>query len=87
MENVLLDENFDIKITDFGFSGINTDSLNRHRGTLGYMSPEILERRRFSGQAYDIFAACVILYILITGHPPFNSATSKDLHYNRIKSG
>ena len=85
LENILLDEQFDIKITDFGFSGINTELLNRHRGTIGYMTPEILARRNFSGQAYDIFAACVVLYMLITGHRPFMEASSTDLHYKMIK--
>jgi len=35
LENIPLNKQFEIKITDFGFSGINTEHLNRHRGTLG----------------------------------------------------
>lgn len=45
-ENMLLDENFDLKITDFGFStlcysGTTQMKLRDSLGTVGYMAPEL----------------------------------------------
>lgn len=40
------------------------------KGTIGYMSPELI-LMNYCSKAADIFAAGVILYILLCGRPPF----------------
>lgn len=40
------------------------------------MAPEILEQRPYRGTAVDIFAAGVILFIMITGTMPFKNQAS-----------
>lgn len=40
-ENLLLDEDYSLKIADFGFSMKCTHPITRKVGTEGYMSPEI----------------------------------------------
>ena len=47
-DNLLVDQNFDIKITDFGFSTkiFIEKKLKTHfdqKGTTGYMAPEIID--------------------------------------------
>jgi len=48
----------------------------RLRGTIGYMAPEIIVRRQYTPAA-DVWAAGVVLYILLAGYPPFHSASNR----------
>jgi serine/threonine protein kinase len=48
------------------------------------MAPEILMKQEYSGSKADIFAAGIILFIMITGHLPFIKATQTDSHYKFV---
>ena len=81
----MLDSNFNLKVADFGFSSNKT--LNKTRmGTDGYMAPEIYMGHKYSGQAVDLFAAGIVLFIMVTQHPPFTKATPKDQLYKAISA-
>jgi serine/threonine protein kinase len=44
LENILIDEQLNLKIADFGFACYKSiDSLKSYRGTMTYMAPEIKE--------------------------------------------
>jgi len=44
LENILIDDNLNLKLADFGFAVYkNIDTLNSYRGTMTYMAPEIKE--------------------------------------------
>lgn len=88
-ENIFLDENFILKIGDFGFSKYidtksNDGKLKTQLGTTGYQSPELLEGKEYNGEANDIFACGVILFILSCAYPPFREARVKDTWYKHI---
>ena len=88
-ENLLFDSEFNLKIADFGFAAptVGKDGkgfLLTKLGTESYMSPEIHAKKPYVGTAADIFAAGIILFIMITGHPPFSRAMPTDNFYKFI---
>lgn len=79
MENVLLNDKFGIKLTDFGFAKLlqEGERLFDLCGTLSYLAPEMIKSSMGVNQAgygveVDMWACGVLLYTLITGHPPFS---------------
>jgi len=61
-----------LKLADFGLSQKVNEPLYMVCGTLAYVSPEILTEEGY-GVKIDIWAAGVILYILLCGFPPFEN--------------
>jgi len=83
---LLLDENLNLKIADFGFSAPldGTDRsgyLTTLLGTLNYMAPEILLGMPYKGMSVDIFSCAVILFVMVTNAFPFNKAAPDDKFY------
>lgn len=79
LENILLEDRHDndstfnaFKITDFGYAKHmnEQDVFQNPAGTLGYVAPEVLEKREY-GPACDVWSAGVVLYTLLAGYPPF----------------
>lgn len=73
-ENLLLDKNDDLKITDFGLSTLAIDKnsvLTTTCGTPQYVAPEIVLGHGYSGFKADIWSCGVILYVMVSGRLPF----------------
>lgn len=91
-ENILFDAEFNLKIADFGFSILlmgrdGTGVLHTRLGTESYMAPELHMRRPYSGESVDLFAAGIILFIMLSQNPPFSRAEPNDPYYRLINSG
>lgn len=87
-ENVLIDRDGYIKITDFGLSKENiTDNFSTHSfcGTPEYLAPEIIENKGH-GKAVDWWSLGAITFEMLTGLPPFYS-NDYDKLFKVIKSG
>ncbi|CAK8564378.1 unnamed protein product [Lathyrus sativus] len=88
-ENFLLsskDEGSALKATDFGLS-VFIEEGKVYRDIVGsayYVAPEVL--RRNYGKEIDIWSAGIILYILLSGVPPFWAETEKGI-FNAILEG
>ena len=90
-ENIMLDDNFMVKIIDFGLAAPiqgrdGSGLLKTPLGTFGYMSPEIHLGREYHGDKVDVFALGVILFVMVSKHPPFNAATPQDPFYVALAS-
>ncbi|KAG5274165.1 hypothetical protein AALO_G00159910 [Alosa alosa] len=88
LENVLLDENCNIKIADFGLSNLyhKDKLLQTFCGSPLYASPEIVNGRPYRGPEVDSWALGVLLYTLVYGTMPFDGGDHRNL-IRQISSG
>jgi len=88
LENILIDDNKNIKVIDFGFSLVTPRNkpLNVCCGTPSYMAPELIAKKNYYGHLVDIWALGILLFVLLSGYFPFKAPTNGEL-YNKITSG
>ena len=80
--NLLIDENLQVKIGDFGLAkAIHKERATTLCGTPNYISPEVLAKTGHSFEA-DIWAVGIIAYTMIFGSPPFEGQEVKDTYKN-----
>lgn len=88
-ENIIFEnqsETSDIKIIDFGVSRKffkNNEELNSIVGTPYYVAPEVLDGKY--DKKVDIWSIGIIMYVLMTGKPPFNAQSKNEL-FEKIKN-
>ncbi|XP_055965298.1 hormonally up-regulated neu tumor-associated kinase [Sorex fumeus] len=75
IENLLLDEDNNIKLIDFGLSncaGIlgHSDPFSTQCGSPAYAAPELLARKKY-GPKIDVWSIGVNMYAMLTGTLPF----------------
>lgn len=72
-ENIFMCENGLVKIADFGYSALNSDSDFRSTvcGTLVYIAPEILEQKPYNALKADSWSCGILLYAMASGKFPW----------------
>uniref|UniRef100_A0A7S4ETV2 non-specific serine/threonine protein kinase n=1 Tax=Chrysotila carterae TaxID=13221 RepID=A0A7S4ETV2_CHRCT len=83
-ENVLLDSDGHVKLTDFGLVK-EAETADTFCGTPVYLAPEIWQRRAY-GCEVDFWSLGCVIYEMICGLPPFWADSIKDVYYKVLKT-
>jgi serine/threonine-protein kinase len=88
-ENVLIGLDGTVKVADFGLARALTGTGQTSHtggvliGTVAYLSPEQLERGRADARS-DVYAAGLVLFEMLTGHPPYGGDTPLAVAYQHV---
>ena len=88
-ENIMLDEDYCVKLADFGCAGDYADRkyFKTPCGTSKYFPPEEHLKLPYEGKVVDIFAVAVVLFAMAVGHMPFSKAVEEDSLYAMLIDG
>ncbi|XP_006021576.1 testis-specific serine/threonine-protein kinase 1-like [Alligator sinensis] len=83
-DNILLDKDMNIKLSDFGFSKRCFWDENGRMilsqtfcGSTAYAAPEVIQGIPYQPKVYDIWSLGVILYVMVCGFMPYDDSNVK----------
>ncbi|XP_022888379.1 probable inactive receptor kinase At5g58300 isoform X2 [Olea europaea var. sylvestris] len=75
--NILLNQDLDGRVSDFGLSPLMNSYAIKYRGT-GYRAPEVIETQKIT-QKSDVYSFGVVLLEMLTGKSPIQSSGYNDV--------
>ncbi|KAF9621448.1 hypothetical protein IFM89_021520 [Coptis chinensis] len=90
-ENLLLDSNGALKVSDFGLSALpqqvrEDGLLHTTCGTPNYVAPEVVNSKGYDGAKADLWSCGVILFVLMAGYLPFEDSNLMALYKKIFKA-
>lgn len=73
-ENILLGSHNNVKVADFGLCSKLTsgDLMKTDCGSLRYAAPEVISKKKYSGELADSWSCGVVLFTFLAGYCPFD---------------
>ncbi|KDO27634.1 CAMK/CAMKL protein kinase [Saprolegnia parasitica CBS 223.65] len=86
LENVLVDAHGVMKVIDFGLA-VAIDLPQRNAvGKYFYMAPEMFTGATYDAAAADVWSLGIMLFIMLTGNPPFSQAVPSDAVFEYVST-
>lgn len=85
-ENLLLNETGHVKVTDMGLAKVVVGKTYTTCGTPDYFAPEMIQSCGHT-RALDWWTLGILLFELMCGRPPFESATPMQTYQKVVKGG
>lgn len=88
-ENVLITNDGQIKVTDFGLARVITEQVSTTNtgavllGTMAYLSPEQVSQQPIDARS-DVYSSGILLFEMVTGKVPFTGNTPLDVAYKHV---
>lgn len=87
-QNILLTPDNEVRITDFGIARAMTETqmtqTNNVMGSVHYLSPE-QAKGKHTDESSDIYSIGVVLFEMLTGHPPFEGDSAVSIAIKHIQ--
>jgi serine/threonine protein kinase len=85
--NLLVDDNFHVKVTDFGLAKFHSDDISMtFCGTLPWTAPEVFNGRGYTTKA-DVFSFGIVLWELWTHKEPYQGLSKPEIILGVAKEG
>ncbi|SCV03479.1 LANO_0G04390g1_1 [Lachancea nothofagi CBS 11611] len=84
-ENVLLDKNGHVKITDFGFAKFVPDVTYTLCGTPDYIAPEVVSTKPYN-KSVDWWSFGILIFEMLAGYTPFYDANTMKTYENILNA-
>ena len=88
-QNILMDQNGNVKITDFGIAmALSATSITQTNSVLGsvhYLSPE-QARGGIANNKSDIYSLGIVMFELLTGRLPFSGESAVSIALKHLQS-
>lgn len=78
-DNIMIDEDFNAKLGDFGCCQTILDHGSFKFGTLYYLAPELIQKTAIDVKLADIWAFGIVLYVMYQGSIPWTGETDEDV--------
>lgn len=79
-ENIIIMENEDIKLIDFGLCSAEcNDYLSTFCGSVKYSAPELILKQPYLGASADIWSAGIVIYAMVLGELPWKNINAGNL--------